>query len=271
MWADDAVFPDWTNSKTQAYWSKWLGALRAIAQFDGLWLDMNEVSNMLCSGTCYDGQMSAMPVQWRLPYIPTGRNLESKTLSLDATHADGTTELDRHSLFGTQETQTTHNFFKDTLNKRTMIIERSAFAGMGKYGSRWLGDNFSTPEYMGYSVTGIMAHNIAGIPLAGADICGFIGNTTAELCARWYTVGAFYPFSRNHNSWDTIAQEPWNFDSVYAKSVTYLDVIRNAMRTKMSLIRYYYTQMSMIQRDGGAFYKPLFFEYPDLAGAYADQ
>ena len=67
-----------------------------------------------------------------------------------------------------------------------MIIERSAYAGLGKYGSRWLGDNFSKYEYMGYSVTGIMAHNIAGITLAGSDICGFIGNTTNELCARWY-------------------------------------------------------------------------------------
>jgi alpha-glucosidase (family GH31 glycosyl hydrolase) len=54
---------------------------------------------------------------------------------------------------------------------------------------------------MGFSVTGVMQHNIIGIPLAGSDICGFIGDTNAELCARWYTLGAFYPFSRNHNNW----------------------------------------------------------------------
>ena len=82
-----------------------------------------------------------------------------------------------------------------------MIIERSSYAGMGKFASRWLGDNFSDPAYMGYSVTGIMAHNVMGIPLAGSDICGFIGNTWPELCARWYVVGSFYPFSRNHNNW----------------------------------------------------------------------
>lgn len=86
-----------------------------------------------------------------------------------------------------------------------MIIERSSFAGMGKFASRWLGDNASDVKFMGYSITGIMAQNIIGIPLAGADICGFMGNTTAELCARWHVVGAFYPFSRNHNSWNTDA------------------------------------------------------------------
>jgi len=153
-----------------------------------------------------------------------------------------------------------------------MIIERSAFAGMGKFGSRWLGDNFADYSYMGYSVTGVMMHNVIGIPLAGADICGFAGDTTPELCARWHVVGAFYPFSRNHNSVGTSLQEPYLFNTTtFYGSLTYTDIMRSAMRTKYSLLNYYYTELSMLHETGGPFYKPVFFEFPDDANAYQDQ
>lgn len=270
------MYPDFFNRETVKWWHDNLDDFFAKVPFDGLWQDMNEASNF-CNGACYSEQLAASPTKHKLAYTPTGRDLETKSIALDAVHAaplreEIVTELDAHSLFGTMQVQASHKWFHKQ-QKRTMIIGRSAFAGYGKFGSRWLGDNFSNYTYMGYSVTGVMMHNIIGIPLAGADICGFGGDSWAELCARWYTVGAFYPFSRNHNSLGSKPQEPYQFNmrSKQFPQFKYMNMMRQAMQTKLALINYYYTEMSMLHEEGGAFYRPLFFDFPQDADAYQNQ
>ena len=215
VWPNDAVFPDFFHPNTSAWWGNELTQFQQkLVWFDGLWLDMNEAANF-CNGPCHERHISKYSELDHLVYTPTGKNLEHKSLPIDILHYNGFTQLDAHSYYGTQQTKATHDWFVNTAKKRPFIIERSSFAGLGKFGSKWLGDSSSTYEDMQRSVTGTMMMNVFGIPYAGGDICGFGGNnTTPELCARWHQVGAFQPFSRNHRDCNGKPQEPYRFIDV---------------------------------------------------------
>jgi alpha-glucosidase len=50
----------------------------------------------------------------------------------------------------------------------------------------------------------------------------------------------------------------------------YLDIIRDALITRYSFIKYYYTSFYNFYLEGGSFFKPLFYEYPQDPKAFVD-
>lgn len=273
VWPNEAVYPDFTHPNASGYWTGQLSTFHTTLPFDGLWQDMNEASNF-CYGTCDGTDVVDFPISEKLPYTPTGESLETKSISLDVQHFNGMSQLDAHSLFGALQVQTSASWFAQN-QMRPMIISRSSFAGMGKYGSTWLGDNHATVKDMEASVISIMNMNMFGIPLTGADICGFGGDsTTSQLCARWHAVGAFYPFSRNHRACWGNPQEAWRFNTTAFDSThSYTDLMRDSINRKYSMMRYYYTQMTQMALGNNTFYmmyKPLFFEFPEDVNTYQD-
>jgi alpha-glucosidase len=148
-----------------------------------------------------------------VPFNPTGAHpLDEKTMSLDGFHYCGKDspliqcstprnlyEFDYHNLNGFGEGVATNNALKDMGHPLPFIITRSSLFGSGAYVQHWTGDNDATWEDLYLSISEIFNFGLFGIPFVGADICGFAGETTPELCARWMQLGALYPFARNHN------------------------------------------------------------------------
>lgn len=110
------------------------------------------------------------------------------------------------------------------------------------------------------SISGVIQMSMFGIPMSGADICGFGGNTTPELCTRWMQVGAFYVFSRNHNA-GTVPQEPYVFTEPYRS------IMINAFLQKLALSPLYYTLLWHASTKGTLVLNPLFYVFPQDDGA----
>ena len=70
-------------------------------------------------------------------------------------------------------------------------MTRGGFPGIGRFSGKWIAGSSASYDDFYASITSTMMSNIMGAPFAGSDICGFNGNTTADLCARWHVVGAF--------------------------------------------------------------------------------
>ena len=167
-----------------------------------------------------------------------------------------------HSLFAHMEVRATHSALASARdNKRPFILTRSSFAGTGRYAAKWLGDNNAEFDDMKMSIPGLLTSSIFGFSMIGADICGFGAPSDAsimeELCARWMQLGAWYPFSRNHNAQNNPGHEPFRMGNVV------LEASRQALTARMALTLYFYTLFHAAATDGGTVARPLSFEFPD--------
>lgn len=203
----------------------------------------------------------------------TDRRLSYRTLCL-ATRQGAHQEYlhyDVHSLYALSEAMTTKKAVQNILQKRALILSRSSYASSGRYTAHWTGDNNSSWVHLRNSIIGMLEFNWFGVPFVGADICGFQGSATAELCLRWLQLGAFYPFSRSHNDMITnkVAQDPAAWLAAGHPEVT--DAARNALRFRYKHLHYYYTLFFRAHTRGGTVVRPLFHEFPRDAATFGLQ
>ncbi|KAL7979401.1 hypothetical protein Chor_015425 [Crotalus horridus] len=118
--------------------------------------------------------------------------------------------------------------------------------------------DLDNPPYM----PGLLSFSLFGVPLVGADICGFLSSTTEELCVRWTQLGAFYPFSRNHNTLLEKAQDPTAFSPAARTAM------KAALELRYTLLPLLYSLFHWAHLQGDTVARPLFFEFPKDEATY---
>jgi alpha-D-xyloside xylohydrolase len=157
-----------------------------------------------------------------------------------------------------------------TLDKRVMILTRSAFAGQQRYGANtWSGDVGSNWQTFRKQIPAGLNFSLSGIPYWNTDIGGFFAGAFVkgggaknpefqELYTRWMQFAAFTPMMRSHGT--DIPREIYQFGE---RGQWPFDVQEKFINLRYSLLPYMYATAWNITHHSGSMMRAL---YMDFAG-----
>ncbi|NHJ32002.1 MAG: DUF5110 domain-containing protein, partial [Asgard group archaeon] len=240
VWPGKCIFPDFTNPNVREWWGTQFKTLFDVG-IEGFWIDMNEPSTFTFRRTAEN-------------------DVEHNMNGLGGDHRDA------HNIFGQSMMMATREGVDNLRgNKRTFLFTRSCYAGIQRYAASWTGDNYSNWIGLQQTIPMLLNMGLVGQPMVAVDIGGFSLNCNDELLTRWYQLGIFYPFVRNHSAKGTVAQEPWAFGEETEK------IIRKYIELRYQLIPYFYTLAWEASLTGLPMMRPLFMEFPSDAETYSSK
>lgn len=161
----------------------------------------------------------------------------------------------------------------ETEAKRVMIMTRSGFLGMQRYGAgTWSGDITSSWETLANQIPAALNYSACGIPSWNSDIGGFFnGNFQGagqpeynELYVRWIQFGAFCTIMRSHGSGADRAI--YKFGN---EGESYYDAIARAINLRYALLPYIYSTARRVYADDATFLRAMGIAYPADSKTYA--
>ena len=153
--------------------------------------------------------------------------------------------------------------------KRCMIMTRSGFVGMQRYGAgTWSGDVTASWETLARQIPAALNYSACGIPSWNSDIGGFFNgsfsgpgqDTYNELYCRWIQFGTFCTIMRSHGS--ATDRAIYQFGK---EGESYYDVINRYIHLRYALLPYIYSTARKVYADDYSFMRAMGIAYPQDA------
>ncbi len=257
VWPGRSHFLDYFNPNTSEFWYDALKNLKTKLDFSGIWLDMNEIAAFEAGQVDMDSFKISCDDNKKYKYFPGNKVFETATICPNAKHYGDLEHIQIHNYYPNAQAKLTYEYLqKQDPDNFPFILTRANGPGIGKYAAHWSGDNYGTNEFLKFSIAEVINFNLFGAPMTGADICGFGYDTPEYLCARWYQMGALYPFSRSHSHMDYYRKEPFMMNKML------LETTKKSLEFRYSILKYYY-MLFMRNNGSGMIFKPIFYEFYD--------
>ena len=153
---------------------------------------------------------------------------------------------------------------KEREGERPLLFHRWGGLGNHRYQIGFSGDTISVWKSLAFQPYFTATAANVGYAYWSHDIGGHMpGAVSPELYTRWIQFGLFSPILRTHTTKNPDAERRiWAYPPEYAK------VMRDAFVLRYALLPYIYSQARETYDSGVAFFRPLYYDYPEAPEAY---
>jgi Glycosyl hydrolases family 31/Domain of unknown function (DUF5110) len=151
--------------------------------------------------------------------------------------------------------------------KRPLLFHRWGGLGNHRYEIGFSGDTISVWPSLAFQPWFTATAANVGYAYWSHDIGGHLpGDVDPELFTRWVQFGTFSPILRTHTTKNPGSERrPWAYPEPYSS------VLQSAYQLRSALQPYLYTEARRTYDTGVAFFRPLYYDWPEDDAAYTSK